>query len=119
MKPLPDELLRRVEAIARVMRGVTGIHGDVRNLTDFAEDAVVYIDPPYEDTEGYGHALDVLDYCRSLNRPVWVSEARQLSDQAWRIDTSRTKGGLDHDKNSQKKCEWLNLLNHEVMSCTS
>ncbi len=78
-------------------------------IPNVANDCVVYFDPPYEGTTGYGYNTvidDVVDYWK--NQGIWVSEYRKLSDEFY-VMSNTNKGGISG--NSKKKnVEVLNYV---------
>lgn len=112
MQPSPIELRRRVAALAEGMQGVTGIRADVMTALDhpFPDDAVVYIDPPYRETTGYGYGFDVPTFVTSFRKknrvPLFVSEGTALSDDTVRLAFGGAKGGISGVR-SGKHQEWL------------
>ena len=105
MMPMPDTLFERVNEIAKGMVGVKGLH----RYAEFERppvNALVYIDPPYEGTTGYGHGLNVSEYVKRLRCRCYVSEGKALSDDAVCISAGRSKGGIS-GKRSKANEEWL------------
>lgn len=111
MMPLPASLLARVEKLCVTGRGITGIHGDVRQVNPIG-DSLVYVDPPYQGTTPYGHDLDVVSLANSLKHPCYVSEGKPLNEQAVRLATEETrkKGGISGNKKIRPNEEWLSLF---------
>jgi hypothetical protein len=76
--------------------------------------AVVYIDPPYQDTTGYGHAfpraevLEVAERWRAAGCIVAVSEACAIPLDGWRaLQLPRRKGARRTWSKQQE--EWLTI----------
>lgn len=105
MMPMPETLFERVEAIAKRMVGVRGLFQYAEHVQPPAN-ALVYIDPPYEGTTGYGDGLNVAEYVKCQKARCYVSEGRALSQDAVRISTGRSKGGIS-GKRSKANEEWL------------
>src|SRR5579872_1189702 len=78
MMPMPHALFERVGEIVKGMVGVKGLHQFAEFVRPPAN-ALAYIDPPYEGTTGYGAALDVTEYVKSLRCRCYVSEGKALS----------------------------------------
>jgi hypothetical protein len=76
MMPMPDTLLDRVERLVNGMRGCHGLNINITSLRIFEDDAVIYIDPPYSNTTGYGHNFDVIKYVNQIGRKCYVSEGK-------------------------------------------
>lgn len=113
MMPMPATIIKRVEALMSGMRGVRGIDGDAAYLaheTRRVLKSVVYIDPDYAGTTGYGHSLDPVKLAKSLPCPCWVSEGTPLSKDAVRLSTGRAKGGMTGGRKRAANEEWLSRL---------
>jgi 16S rRNA G966 N2-methylase RsmD len=111
MMPLPTTLLARVEGLCLAGKGITGIHGDVRQINPIS-DSIVYVDPPYQGTTPYGHNLDVVSLATTIGRPCYVSEGKPLNEAAIRLATEETrkKGGISGAKKIRSNEEWLSLF---------
>ncbi|HLS02859.1 MAG TPA: hypothetical protein VK054_12945, partial [Beutenbergiaceae bacterium] len=112
MQPSPTELRRRVVALATAMKGVRGLKADVMTMlhTPLPADAIVYVDPPYQDTTAYAYAFDVIEFAtrfREINHaPLYVSEGKPLSDDAVQLAFGGAKGGIAGSR-AGKHQEWL------------
>ena len=109
MMPMPDSLFERVTALVKGMVGVRGRHARVEDVVP-PGDALVYIDPPYAGTTGYGDTLDVMKYVERLEARCYVSECKPLSDDAVCIAKGRAKGGISGDRKFANE-EWLSCFN--------
>lgn len=110
MMPMPNTLLERVTALVEGMRGVTGMHARVEDIIPPPDNALVYIDPPYEGTTGYGDTIDIPAYIGRLRARCYVSEGRALSPTAVCISTGRSKGGISGERKKPNE-EWLSTFN--------
>lgn len=108
MMPMPDTLFERVEALAKGMVGVLGLHQYVEWVQPPAN-ALVYIDPPYAGTTGYGDGLNVTDYVKRQKARCYVSEGKAMSQDAVCISAGRSKGGIS-GKRSKANEEWLSIF---------
>ncbi len=108
MMPMPDTLFERVGKIVSGMFGVKGLHQYVEFVRP-PSDALVYIDPPYEGTTGYGDGLNVTEYVSRQKARCYVSEGKALSQDAVCISTGRTKGGIS-GKRTKANEEWLSCF---------
>lgn len=109
MMPMPSELLKRVSYIANNMRGVTGIQGDAAAV-EIEKGSVVYCDPPYKGTTGYGYSLDIDKVIsNSKGSVLFVSEGYKMSEEAFLLSSGRDKGGVS-GKRSSSNAEWLNVF---------
>lgn len=115
MQPSPGELRRRVAAIAKRMRGVTGIRADIVTTLDepFPKNALVYVDPPYQDTTGYAFGLDIASFGKRFveanDVPLFVSERVPLSEDSVKLTPSGAKGGITGVRAGRHE-EWLSRL---------
>lgn len=115
MQPSPIELRRRVHALSAEMKGVWVTHGDINTLFDrpIALDAVVYVDPPYQNTTGYGFNMDIASFAATFREvshaPLFVSEGVALSDDALPLHFGGANGGVSGAR-KQKHQEWLSRL---------
>lgn len=108
MMPMPDTLFERVGKLVYGMAGVKGMHQYAEWVRP-PDNALVYIDPPYDGTTGYGHGLNVAEYVERLKCRCYVSEGRPLSDDAVCISKGRTKGGICGKRKSANE-EWLSCF---------
>lgn len=112
MMPMPDTLLKRVHSLLVEMVGIRGLESDIRKVP-VEPSAVVYVDPPYVGTVGYGFDLDVVSFANSLPNKTYVSESKALGPTAIKISGSdeRTKGGVSGKKGKTPNEEWLTIFN--------
>lgn len=112
MQPSPNELRRRVLALTKAMIGITCFHVDIMTLLDrrLPPDAVVYVDPPYQSTTGYGFGFNLesfLERYRRLNSaPLFVSEGLPLNEDSLRLTFGGAKGGISGVRKGKHQ-EWL------------
>lgn len=121
MMPMPKTLFNRVKNIANNLSGkITAHYGYIEEYFDWYFDynsnnnAVIYLDPPYKNTTGYGFKIDITNVIGNIwnNIPIFVSEGYKIdnSTDSWMISDGRKKGNIS---GSKKKCsseEWLNLF---------
>jgi len=73
-------------------------------------DAVVYVDPPYQNTTKYAYNFDITSFInrfREHNRaPLFVSEGVPLSDDATMLTFGGAKGGISGVRKGKHQ-EWL------------
>jgi len=119
MMPMPEPLFNRVEQIIAKMEGVTGYHADVRDIIEIESDSIVYIDPPYKNTSGYGYDFNTDSYLHTLlssgklhskNYKIYISEGYKMTDNSHLISSKREKGGIYGKRNTFNE-EWLNVFN--------
>ncbi|MEE2565236.1 hypothetical protein [Hyphobacterium marinum] len=112
MQPSPKELQRRIEALVVGMKGVTCLNDDIITTLDkaFPEDAVVYVDPPYQGSTGYAFGFDVIRFIERFSElnaaPLFVSEGVPLNADAIMLTFGGAKGGISGNKKNKHE-EWL------------
>lgn len=115
MQPSPEELRRRIDELVRGMKGVTCLNVDIMTILSarLPCDAVVYVDPPYQDTTGYAFGFDINSFIarfREINRvPLFISEGMPLSDNALMLTFGGAKGGISGIR-KEKHQEWLSRI---------
>lgn len=115
MQPSPTELRRRINAIVDGMKGVTCFKKDITTLLEVSipNDAVVYVDPPYKSTTGYGFGLDITSFISSFRErnqtPLFVSEGAPLNDKALMLTFGGAKGGISGNRKGKHQ-EWISRL---------
>lgn len=110
MMPMPKTLLNRVNVIGERMSECTGIYDDISSIKIFENNSIVYIDPPYDNTSGYGHSFDVYQYVVSNNIRCFVSEGKEISAKSILLSSGRLKGGISGDRTKKPNEEWLNIF---------
>lgn len=114
MMPMPNTLFERVENICANMDNVKGVYGDVNNIT-IEEGSIVYLDPPYKNTQCYGYTLDCEEYIDKLkkirNLKIYVSEGFKFddSDKSTLLSKGRSKGNINGKLTKEPIEEWLNI----------
>lgn len=111
MMPMPNTLFKRVEGIYFKMNGIRGYYDYIENI-DIQSNSVIYIDPPYEHTSQYGFSIEnLIEYIDKIknNNKLYVSEGKQLSEDAFLISAGRAKGGISGKRNKEANEEWLNI----------
>lgn len=112
MQPSPTELRRRIYALVNGMKGVTCLKMDITNLLDtpLPDDSIVYIDPPYKSTTGYGFSFDIESFiktfCEINQVPLFVSEGTPLNDDSFMLTFGGAKGGISGTRKGKHQ-EWL------------
>lgn len=111
MMPMPNTLLQRVENICYKMDSIKGYYNNVNDVK-IEKNAILYIDPPYNKTCKYGYDFDYMKFISNYkNNKIYLSEGRQLLDNAICLSKGRTKGGINGNKNKKSNEEWLNIFN--------
>lgn len=115
MQPSPTELHRRVKLLVKAMNGVSCLKKDIRSVVGqiIGGSSVVYIDPPYEGTTGYGYQFDVASLVQALRLrsdvPIFVSESTALNKEAELLKVSGAKGGISGARKGRHE-EWLTVF---------
>ncbi len=118
MMPMPDTIKERMEIIVAKCKGLTGLHFDIWEFLEYirfrsTENSIFYIDPPYKNTTQYGFTFDWEEWISCLFdetlAPIYVSECKQYSDEAYQLNFSGAKGGISGEKKSKNE-EWLNIF---------
>lgn len=118
MMPMPDTIRERMKNIIKKCKGINGLHLDIYKFLNYIktqgdENAIIYLDPPYRDTTGYGFRFDWKDFISQLFNetllPIYVSEKQAYSDIAYQLNFKGNKGGISGKRKSKNE-EWLNLF---------
>jgi len=108
MMPMPNTLLERVRNISFQMAGINGIHSNIELFDKFNDNSIIYIDPPYLNTSGYGYTFDLNNYINKLNKRIYISEGYKFTEGAYLMSGKRDKGGINGNRKSSNE-EWLNV----------
>lgn len=118
MQPMIEVLENRIEILVKRCKGLTCYHEDIYEMLNIIRNdqanKIIYIDPPYTNTTGYGFNFDYVDFLKKLSNVtlahIFVSEKEAISsDEAVRLNFSGAKGGISGNK-KQKNEEWLNVF---------
>lgn len=121
MMPMADTILKRLEIIMDQMQGVHGLchnivySGDLLsalNINYFNVNDIVYIDPNYQGTTGYGFTLEADTFAFTLPCKTYVSEGKpmELANNYTLITGGSEKGGISGNRSSNHK-EFLSRYN--------
>lgn len=108
MMPMPNSLLKRVELLVNKMNGIHGVNTDIERFAEFEDNSIIYIDPPYKNSHGYGYSFDLDNYISKINKQIYISEGYKMFDKAYLISGTRKKGGINGNRKSSNE-EWLNV----------
>lgn len=117
-QPSIETLRKRVHLIANHCVGLKVIHDDITKMLNIIADddtpsKIVYIDPPYNGTTGYGFRFDLTRLLSGLFdatlAPIYVSEKIALSEEALQLNFHGEKGGIS-GKRVGKNEEWLSVF---------
>lgn len=104
MMPMPNTLLKNVTNVIERMSSIKGVRSKVEDFCWKSYESqrskpnvVVFIDPPYSNTTGYGYTMDYDEWLLSLNLPenysVYITDYREHSNKS--VVLSKTnKGGI-------------------------
>ncbi len=115
MQPSPTELRRRIDSLVKGMKGVTCLNVDIMSILNdpLPNNAVVYVDPPYQSTTGYAFNFDVtlfINRFREINQsPLFISEGIPLNNEALMLTFGGAKGGISGSRKGKHQ-EWLSLF---------
>ena len=114
MMPMPDTLFNRVKNIVDNLSGIiNAIYSDVKDI-EVKENAIIYIDPPYKNTESYNDDFDYENfiYNNKKNNIIYLSEGYALEDAKSSIllSKSRLKGNISGNIKRKPTEEWLNIF---------
>ena len=114
MMPMPDTLFNRVKNIVDNLSGIiNAIYSDVKDI-EIKENAIIYIDPPYKNTESYNDDFDYENfiYNNKKNNIIYLSEGYALEDAKSSIllSKSRLKGNISGNIKRKPTEEWLNIF---------
>ena len=115
MMPMPNTLYDRVKDIVEYLGGnINAINSDISKIEwYFDENSIVYIDPPYKNTTGYGSDFDyeefIINNWAYVN--IYVSEGYKMdnAEDAILLSKGRTKGNISGDVKKKPVEEWLNI----------
>ena len=116
MMPMPNTLFDRVKNIVDYMAGsINAINLDISKIEwHFDKNSIVYIDPPYNNTTGYGFNFDYEEFIIN-NRAyvnIYVSEGYKMDnvEDAILLSKGRAKGSISGDIKKKPTEEWLNIF---------
>ena len=101
--PTLPTLYERTAIITKYCKGLHGYNTDIRSMlpiiTNDGSPKIIYLDPPYRKTTGYGFTFDLDDFLPELLDstvfPVLVSEYEAVSDNYVELTVDNTaKGGI-------------------------
>ena len=107
--PSPNSLYERVAVVVDRMHGITAIKDDIFNVP-IRENSVVYVDPPYKGTTGYGFNLSLERLLSVTDEKLYISEGYPIGEKAYPI-TGRAKTSLSSKATNSNYDEWLSEFN--------
>ncbi len=115
MQPGPKVLLGRIRRLAEECKGLCALRADIHTILDLEleEDAVVYVDPPYQGSTGYAYGFDLNQFIKifrkTFNNALFVSEGMPLTPQSEQLEFKGAKGGISGIKRGKHE-EWLTMF---------
>ncbi|GFI31395.1 hypothetical protein IMSAGC013_02790 [Lachnospiraceae bacterium] len=126
MMPMPHNLYRRIELLCEYAEE---LHGCCMDVFDFIylldeerdnkknKNIIIYIDPPYQNTQQYGYSFNVYELESQIwnNVPIYISEAIQLqgAKKTYLLSSGRTKGNINGNSKKKPVEEWLNKFEYK------
>lgn len=115
MMPMPNTLFERVESICANMDNIVGICDDVMNV-QIEENSIVYLDPPYKNTQDYGYSLNCKEFIEKAKQikgvRIYISEGCKMegAKECILLSEGRAKGNINGKLNKKPTQEWLNVF---------
>ena len=126
MMPMPENLCKRIELLCSKTKGINGYCMDVFNFIYILDEEwdikknrniIIYIDPPYQNTQQYGYSFDIYELERQIwnNVPIYISEGMELegAKKTYLLTNGRTKGNINGKVKKKPVEEWLNKFIYE------
>lgn len=112
MMPMPETLYTRVKDIVEILGGnIKAYNEDINDIKfNFSSNSIIYIDPPYKNTTGYGKDFDYMNFINNTNNKVYLSEGFKISDNAILLSKGRSKGNISGNSKKKPVEEWLNIF---------
>lgn len=120
MMPMPNTLYQRVADIVEYLEGsINAIHCDISKAQwSFEKNSIIYIDPPYKNTEKYGYNFDYEDFIKKYNKNtiIYVSEGLKLNNatESILLSKGRIKGNISGETKKKPTEEWLNIYRGDI-----
>ncbi|MGK9450317.1 DNA adenine methylase [Acidithiobacillus caldus] len=112
MQPSPVELRRRIDSLVKGMKGAVCLNMDIMEIlkAPLPDNAVVYVDPPYQHTTGYAYDFDIFSFIKLFldrnKNPLFISERKPLNENAIMLTFGGANGGISGSRKEKHK-EWL------------
>ena len=126
MMPMPENLYKRVKLLCDKANGINGYCMDVFDFVYVLDEEwdiknnknlIIYIDPPYQNTQQYGYSFNIYELERQIwnNVPIYISEGIKLegAKKVCLLSTGRTKGNINGKTKKKPVEEWLNKFVYE------
>lgn len=118
LQPMTETIKDRLLTLVKPCKGLHVLHMDIIEAWNIlkknvSQNSIIYIDPPYIGTTGYGFDFDWRGLVKLIKGdfpylPVYISECNKYSNKAIQLNFSGAKGGISGTR-SKKQEEWLNI----------
>lgn len=126
MMPMPDSLYQRVEDVVnKIGSKINGYYVDVFDFLYTLDEEwdinnnknlIIYIDPPYQNTQQYGYSFNVCELESRIwnNAPIYISEGMKMDKarRSYLLSEGRTKGNINGNSKKKPVEEWLNVFSY-------
>lgn len=124
MMPMPESLYKRLEILCKTCIGVNGFQMDVSNFVYILDEEwdlhdngnlIIYIDPPYINTQQYGYNLNIYELESAIwnNAPIYISEGFEMERaKTYLLSKGRIKGNINGNSKKKPVEEWLNKFDY-------
>jgi len=103
MMPMPKTIAERLVEIVKLQGIIVGGTEDVSDFISFLPNSIIYIDPPYKNSTGYGSELDIDSWLKRVKDEnigsgslLFVSEGYEFknADKTFLLSEKRKKGNI-------------------------
>lgn len=125
MMPMPDSLYKRMKLLCNKANRINGYYTDVFDFIYILDEEwdvkknkniIIYIDPPYQNTQQYGYTFTTYELERQIwnNVPIYISEGIEMqgAKKTYLLSEGRTKGNINGKTNKKPVEEWLNKFEY-------
>lgn len=125
MMPMPDNLYKRVELLFNKAKGLNGYCMDVFDFVYILDEEwdirknrnlIIYIDPPYQNTQQYGYSFNIYHLESQIwnNVPIYISEGVEMqgAKKTYLLSSGRVKGNINGKVKKNPVEEWLNKFEY-------
>ena len=126
MMPMPDNLYKRVKLRCERAKGLNGYCMDVFDFLYVLDEEwdiknngnlIIYIDPPYQNTQQYGYSFNIYELEARIwnNVPIYISEGIEMerAKKTYLLSSGRAKGNINGNAKKKPVEEWLNKYIYE------
>ena len=126
MMPMPDNLYKRVKLLCERAKGLNGYCMDVFDFLYILDEEwdiknngnlIIYIDPPYQNTQQYGYSFNIYELETRIwnNVPIYISEGIEMerAKKTYLLSSGRAKGNINGKTKKKPVEEWLNKFEYD------